>query len=184
MNITYEQIMTFGPCYDPVEIDMPKDYSDTIPNFIREYRGKTKRVHDVLLVLLDEDFLSTKELWSFAVWCVRQVQYAIEDERSIKALEVVEAHINGKATKEDIDDAAAEAELVNYTLADQAAVYAAHAASNDDYADAAYAYHAAHYAALAADAANVMGVDRAKDNYAAARNKQIDKLLEIFESKS
>lgn len=41
----------------------------------------------------------------FAVWCARQVQHLMDDERSINALDVVERHAHGEATDEDLTSA-------------------------------------------------------------------------------
>ena len=48
----------------------------------------------------------------FAVWCARQVQHLMTDERSINALDVAEKFANGKATQEELaaaSDAARDA---------------------------------------------------------------------------
>ena len=45
----------------------------------------------------------------FAVWCARQVQHLMTDERSIAALDVAERHANGEATGEELDAAWAAA---------------------------------------------------------------------------
>lgn len=38
----------------------------------------------------------------FAVWCARQVQHKMRDERSIAALDVAERHANGQATDKEL----------------------------------------------------------------------------------
>jgi hypothetical protein len=46
-------------------------------------------------------------LWRrYAVWCARQVQHLMTDQRSIAALDVAERHANGAATDEELDAAA------------------------------------------------------------------------------
>lgn len=73
-------------------------------------------------------------LWrKYAVWCARQVQHLMEDERSIKALDVADAYANGKATDDELAAARDDAR------------YAAR-----DAAEAAEAAEAARAAALAA----------------------------------
>ena len=43
------------------------------------------------------------KLWRrYAVWCARQVQHLMIDERSIAALDVAERHTNGKATDSEL----------------------------------------------------------------------------------
>ena len=76
--------------------------------------------------------------------CANIVRHLMTDERSIKAVDVAIAFGEGRATKEELSDAAA-----------YAAAYAADAAADAAYAaaSAAYAASAAAYAAYAADAA-------------------------------
>lgn len=45
----------------------------------------------------------------FAVYCVRQVQHLMKDERSIAALDVAERHANGQATDKELAAAQAAA---------------------------------------------------------------------------
>ena len=45
----------------------------------------------------------------FAVWCARQVQHMMKDERSLNALDVAEKFANGNATEEERDAARAAA---------------------------------------------------------------------------
>lgn len=45
----------------------------------------------------------------FAVWCARQVQHLMGDDRSIAALDVAERFVNGEATEEELADAAWDA---------------------------------------------------------------------------
>ena len=45
----------------------------------------------------------------FLVWCVRQVQHRLTDQRSIAALDVAERHANGMATDEELRAARAAA---------------------------------------------------------------------------
>ena len=46
-----------------------------------------------------------KEIRLFAVWCARQVQHLMTDQRSVSALDVAERFANGDATKEELDAA-------------------------------------------------------------------------------
>lgn len=105
MNITYQQIKSFKPCYDPVEIGMPDYYSAKISDFITEYRDKARAKADILWVLLRNEFLSDKELRLYAVWCARQVQHLMIDQRSINALDVAERYANGLATDYELTSA-------------------------------------------------------------------------------
>lgn len=47
------------------------------------------------------------EIRLFAVWCARQVQHLMNDQRSVNALNVAERFANGLASSEDLDDAIA-----------------------------------------------------------------------------
>lgn len=53
--------------------------------------------------------LDDRTLRLFAVWCARQVQHLMEDERSIAALDVAERFANGEATSEELAAARAAA---------------------------------------------------------------------------
>jgi hypothetical protein len=94
--------------------------------------------------------------------CANTVRHLMEDERSIKAVDIAVAFGEGKATYEDLDDAKSAAAAAADAAADAAsyAAYAAYFAANAACAGgAAYnAYHAAKSAArpAAADAANRM----------------------------
>ena len=41
----------------------------------------------------------------YAVWCARQVQYLMTDQRSLNALDVAEKHANGQATDKELSAA-------------------------------------------------------------------------------
>jgi hypothetical protein len=80
----------------------------------------------------------------FAVWCARQVQNLMADERSTKALDVAERYANGLATDKERD----------------AARDAAHAAAWDAARDAAWAaaWDAAHAAAREAQSVEFLRI--------------------------
>ena len=98
-----------------------------------------------------------KKIRLFAVWCARQVQNLMIDERSIKVLDVAGAFANGDATKEELDAAWA------------AAMYAAMGAARD-------AAWAARSAAMGAawDAAMGAAWDAAMD----AQEKELKRICE------
>ena len=104
----------------------------------------------------------------FAVWCGRQVEHLMEDERSKNALNVAERHANGEAT----DDELAAAKDAAKAAAWAAAKDAARAAARDAAWDAAWA---AAWAA-AKDAARAAAWDAAK---AAAKAAQLEKFIEM-----
>ena len=79
----------------------------------------------------------------FAVWCARQVQHLMGDERSIAAVDVAERYANGRATSEELDaarDAARDAawDAVRASSAAWAAARAAWAAARAAAWDAAW----------------------------------------------
>ena len=89
-----------------------------------------------------------REMRLYAVWCARQVQSQMEDQRSLTALDVAERHANGAASNDEL--AAARAAAYDAYDAAHAARAAADAAI---YAAAHAAAHAAHAAWAAAHAA-------------------------------
>ena len=64
----------------------------------------------------------------FAVWCARQVQHLMKDERSIHSLDVAEKHADGNATDEELTAAWAAARAADTAAAMAAATAAAWAA--------------------------------------------------------
>ena len=66
-----------------------------------------------------------KEIRLFAVWCARQVQHLMTDQRSVAALDVSERFANGDATKEELDAAGAAARAASGYAAGAAARAAA-----------------------------------------------------------
>jgi hypothetical protein len=118
-------------------------------------------------------------LWrKYAVWCARQVEHLMVDQRSHYALDVAGRHADGMAT---------DAELAAARAAASAAVCAAVCAAvwaTMDARDAARAASAASAAASAASAAVWAAMDAelaaAWDARAAARDTQKKKLIEIL----
>ena len=108
---------------------------------------------------------SDKSLRLFAVYCARQVEYLLTDERSKNAINVAEKYANSKATKEELAAA--------WDAAWAAASAAASAAARDAARDA--ARYAAWYAASAA--ARYAARDAARY---AARYAQYKKLYEMI----
>jgi len=192
MNITYKQIKSLNPCYNPIEIGMSENYEDSIVNFIIEFRTKVKSIDDILWVLCRNDFMTDKELRLYAVWCARKVQHLMKDERSTNALDVVERFANGEADQQELDVALAAAgpaaRATTWVTAGAAAlasaVAAARAAALASARAAAWAAAgaAARAAAWAAAGAAARVAARAAAG-AAARVAQIDRLIEIFKEK-
>ena len=79
-------------------------------------------------------------LWrKYAVWCTRQVEHLITDERSKLALDVAWRHSNGEATDEDLDAAGVAAGVAARDAAWDAARAAAGVAARAAAWDAAWA---------------------------------------------
>ncbi len=72
-----------------------------------------------------------KEIRLFAVWCARQVQHLMTDERSVAALVVAEDFANGKATSSDLSAAGAAAWEAAWEAAGEAAGAAAWEAAGE-----------------------------------------------------
>ena len=87
------------------------------------YLGKTKADDEPLLIttILDSNGLDDaiwclrtvegydREIRLFAVWCARQVQHIMTDQRSLDALDVAERYANGEATDDELTAARAAA---------------------------------------------------------------------------
>ena len=116
-----------------------------------------------------------REIRLYAVWCARQVQHLMTDQRSINALDVAERFANGEATHQELIAARAAAFDAAYAAAWGAAGDAAQAAAQAAAWDAAQA--AAWDAASAAGAAQ----DAAGDAAQAARERELRRVCELAE---
>jgi hypothetical protein len=139
-----EKIDSWEPCYPASEHIKPGEIHTVITLLDR----KDIPFDDRLWVIMRDELVSDKLMRLFAVWCARQVQHLMKDERSIKALDVVEAFANGNATKEELAAAWAAAWAAALGAAESAARDAARAAARD--AARAAAWAAARYAAESA----------------------------------
>ena len=99
-----------------------------------------------------------RDLRSFAVWCARQVEHLMEDQRSKDALDVAERYSNGEATEEELEAACDAAWTAAWDAASAAASAAACDAASAAACDA--AYDAARTAAC--DAARIAAWDAAR----------------------
>ncbi len=96
-------------------------------------------IEDTLWCLRVNDAEWARDSRLFAVWCARQVQHLMNDERSINALDVAEKFANGEATQDDLAaawDAARDAAwvvawVVAWDAARDAARVVARAAARD-----------------------------------------------------
>ena len=132
------------------------------------YLGKTKADDEPLslLTILDSNGFDDaiwclravegkdREVRLFAVWCARQVQHLMKDQRSIDVLDVAERYANGEATGDELTAAWDAMSAASAMWDARSAAYAARAA-----------WDAAWVARAAADAA---AADAAADAAAAA----------------
>ena len=150
------------------------------------YLGKTKADDEPLSIatIIDSNGLDDalwclraveghdREIRLYAVWCARQVQHLLTDQRSLDALDVAERYANGQATEAELKDASAVA-----CYAAKAACYAAYAAMRAASWDDA-AWSAAEAAAWAARDAVWSAAEGARDEM---RKRQEAKLRRICE---
>ena len=173
MKTTLNKIRGHAPCTDGWEK-------------LLKHLGKTRPDDEPLslLTILDSNGIDDtiwcfravegydKEKRLFAVWCARQVQHLMADQRSIDALDVAERYANGWATDDELR-AAGDAAWAAWAAAWEAgaAAWAAAWDAGDAAWDAAGATRDAAWAAAGAtrDAA-----------WAAARDRQETKLREIL----
>lgn len=172
-KLTIETIRSWKPCYDPTKY-LNEDWTGTVLDLLD---NKVIPIQDRFWCVLRTDFLSEKLLRLFAVWCARSVQHLMEDERSIKAIDVAEAFANGRATEEELRAARAAASAAYDTVC--AAVMYAASADDSAAARAARAAASAASAAYDADCAAVMDAACAAAS-AAARVAQVAKLREMI----
>jgi len=85
-QITIKMIRDWDPCYDPVKgkSKLPEDWSGTVLDML----DLKIPFDDRLWVITRTELVSEKLMRLFAVWCARQVQHLMKDERSLKALDV------------------------------------------------------------------------------------------------
>jgi hypothetical protein len=95
-----------------------------------------------------------REIRLYAVWCARQVQHLLTDQRSLNALDVAERYANGEASREELVAARRTADAAAAAAARAAAdvVWGAAADAAADAAAAAAAWDAADAARAAANA--------------------------------
>ena len=109
----------------------------------------------------------------FAVWCARQVQHLMTDERSIKALDVSENYANGKASQEELVAARSDACAAAWAARSDACA-AAWAARSDAAWDAAWAVSDAAWAAWGvSDASDAAGAAWAASDAANDAQKEM-----------
>ena len=126
-NVTYKDIMAKEPCYDPQEIGMPVNYNKPVKVFIDEYKDRVKEKHDILWLLLDNDYMSARDLRLFAVCCTMEILKLFKNH-----CDVVERYAQikgfltpGKLTDDELYSAWADARYAAARAAARDAVMAA-----------------------------------------------------------
>lgn len=79
----------------------------------------TARPDWVIWITTRPGVLKDTDLIRFSVWSTRQVQHLLKDERSLKALDVVDAYLRGEVTKEDVKSSARAADAADVARAAQ-----------------------------------------------------------------
>ena len=163
MQTTLRRIRAADPCgmqledgqrvgYLKLRHHLGKGYGDDTPVDIATILD-SNGLDDALWCLRAVDG-HAREMRLYAVWCARQVQSRLEDQRSLTALDVAERHANGAASNDELAAAWAAARVnaaranAAYAARTNAATYTAYDAAYD----AAYAAWAAARAYAAADA--------------------------------
>jgi len=91
-RFTINDIRKWKPCYDPSE-HLPESWQGTALDILNDDSIPFK---DRLWVIMRTDLVSERLMRRFAVWCARQVQHLMVDERSIHALDVMEAYAENR----------------------------------------------------------------------------------------
>ncbi len=111
-KITYDLIKPFLHGYDPIDIGIPKNYNDTICNFIINYRDKIKTakgILNILYILCNYNlFLTTQELRLLAVDNAKNAKQFISEnelENFDAVLKVVTKYAYGNATTQNLGSA-------------------------------------------------------------------------------
>ena len=100
-TFTIEDIRSWEPCYDPAK-HLPEDWEGTALDILKL---EDIPVGDRLWVVLREDLLDDRTLRLFAVLCAKQARHLMKDERSLKALDVAQAYLEGEASEDDLASA-------------------------------------------------------------------------------
>jgi len=138
---------------------------------------RTAKPEWLLWIASRQGVLTDKELRMFVVFCARQVQHLMEDQRSIKAIDVAERYANGFATNEELTAARAAARSAVRDA--DAVAYAAWAAARPAVKNVVYAAFAARDAAwIAAAAVWDAAMDADAAGYAAWATTDADRAAE------
>lgn len=103
MKTTLNKIREHSPCYEgwtKLLRSLDKTKADDEPVSIVQILD-SNGLDDALWCLRAVDGYD-REKRLYAVWCARQVEHLMDDERSKNALTVAELHANGEATDEEL----------------------------------------------------------------------------------
>lgn len=172
VTTTLNEIRSFEPCIDGWKMVLKAhEHLGLDTEFPVSSILDSNNINDVLWVL--NKIPETKNLLlTFNLWCVRQVEHLMEDQRSKDTLVVLEKYINGEASDEELVKARRNACAAYYDSDDSAAASAA-------------AYAAAYAVSVNAASATVNAVNAASDDdhvdaYKSMREKQVEKLRELL----
>lgn len=110
MYTTLNKLRKHGPCADGLAKlldNLGKGEADDEPLSIITIL-ESNGLEDALWALRAVDGYD-REIRLYAVWCARQVQHLMTDQRSLDALDVAEKYANGDATDEELQAARAAA---------------------------------------------------------------------------
>ena len=97
-TFTIDDIRAWNPCYDPAK-HLPENWVGTEIDILRH---DTIPPGDKLRVVCREELIDAKTLRLFAVWCTKQVEHLLTDQRSKDVLIVAEKFANGTATASEL----------------------------------------------------------------------------------
>jgi len=103
MNTTLNQIREKSPCADGWEKllkSLNKTKADDEPLSLITILDSNGLEHAVWCLESVEGH--DREIILYPVWCARQVQHLMTDQRSLDALDVAERYANGRATKKEL----------------------------------------------------------------------------------
>ena len=114
-TITYDDIVKFGPCYDPVK-HIGKDFKGTILDLLMI---ETIPFADCLWLISKDDLIEDGLLRRFLAWCAAEALFVGKqtDKRSWACVETVIKKSLGLATQEDLSAARSAAESAAWSAA-------------------------------------------------------------------
>ena len=126
---TLNKIRAHYPCADGWQkllASLNKTQADDEPLSLMHIL-ESNGLDDALWALRASD-ATDKDVRLYAVWCARQVQHLMKDQRCIDALDVAERFANGEATQDELEAAWAAASAAAWAAASDAASDAARVA--------------------------------------------------------